>query len=467
MRMRQETFKKSYYIPAFGKSIEIRRNQDIDEDGILGKELLAQYGEDCILEGETKSLIEKIASGEIGGSGTSLTTEQIAAIEKIEGLEASASEIDGSVKSMALTMSIDGDSIAAQNKITTTSTEQSIASGSPFAWGNAFLKGMFKYVKNYGVGGQRTDQLLLRIDTTLQDEANYIHYIIGKNDIIQTVATSTIISNIENIIERTISAGKICVMGTIIPSTTDTVSQIESISRVNQFIIESRAVYTNYIVVDYFTSIVNYSTSQAMTDYTTDGIHPSTHGAFYMGRAFEEAFLNKPIGIYKNITPNATNNFQLATNSQFLGGTIKATGWDIYGSISNSKESLTNNNEVQVINGDGIAGISVTQSIYNGFVAGDKIVGIVEVEVSDVVNLDYLTLAIIARSSSGVVYTNTVFQLASASTIRFPDEKYSIQVEIPSFIIPLNTLRIIPTISAKINGTLKVSKFQIFNHGQA
>jgi len=63
MRMRQETFKKSYYIPAFGKSIEIRRNQDIDEEGILGKELLAQYAEDCILEGETKSIMEKVASG--------------------------------------------------------------------------------------------------------------------------------------------------------------------------------------------------------------------------------------------------------------------------------------------------------------------------------------------------------------------------------------------------------------------
>ena len=94
MRMRQETFKKSYYIPAFGKSIEIRRNQDIDEEGVLGKELLAQYGEDCILEGETKTLMEKVVSGEIGGSGISLTTEQTAAIAKIKGLEASASEID-------------------------------------------------------------------------------------------------------------------------------------------------------------------------------------------------------------------------------------------------------------------------------------------------------------------------------------------------------------------------------------
>ena len=95
MRMRQETFKKSYYIPAFGKSIEIRRNQDIDEEGVLGKELLAQYCEDCILEGETKSLMEKVASGDIGGS--SLTTEQTAAIEKIAGLNSSASEIDLSV----------------------------------------------------------------------------------------------------------------------------------------------------------------------------------------------------------------------------------------------------------------------------------------------------------------------------------------------------------------------------------
>ena len=95
MRMRQETFKKSYYIPAFGKSIEIRRNQDIDEEGVLGKELLAQYGEDCILEGETKSLMEKIVSGDI--SGTSLTTEQTEALGKIDGLEVSASEINNGI----------------------------------------------------------------------------------------------------------------------------------------------------------------------------------------------------------------------------------------------------------------------------------------------------------------------------------------------------------------------------------
>ncbi len=99
MRMRQETFKKSYYIPAFGKSIEIRRNQDIDEDGILGKELLAQYAEDCILEGETKSLMEKVASGDIGGS---LTAEQTAALVKIEGLKASASEIDDVVSNFTI-----------------------------------------------------------------------------------------------------------------------------------------------------------------------------------------------------------------------------------------------------------------------------------------------------------------------------------------------------------------------------
>ena len=107
MRMRQETFKKSYYIPAFGKSIEIRRNQDIDEEGILGKELLAQYGEDCILEGETKSLMEKVASGNIGTNllPDGLTAEQGKeaieqahlskdALGKIEGMQSLGKEID-------------------------------------------------------------------------------------------------------------------------------------------------------------------------------------------------------------------------------------------------------------------------------------------------------------------------------------------------------------------------------------
>ena len=82
MRMRQETFKKSYYIPVFGKSIEIRRNQDIDEDGVLGKELLAQYAEDCILDGETKSLMERVASGALA-SGTVAVEYTIASLKAL------------------------------------------------------------------------------------------------------------------------------------------------------------------------------------------------------------------------------------------------------------------------------------------------------------------------------------------------------------------------------------------------
>lgn len=115
MKMRQEKYKKSYYIPTFGRSVEVRAGQYIDPDGILGKDLLKYYGEDCIMDGDDKSLMEKVASGDIGG--TSLTTEQIAALSKAEvlvdtgltdaellasqlkahelvGLEASASEID-------------------------------------------------------------------------------------------------------------------------------------------------------------------------------------------------------------------------------------------------------------------------------------------------------------------------------------------------------------------------------------
>ena len=98
-KMVQEFSGKAYFLPLpeYGYEVVIKSNQLIDDTSKLGIALLKYYGENVQYEGETKSLMEKVASGEIGGSGTSLTTEQTDAIAKIEGLKASASEIDNGI----------------------------------------------------------------------------------------------------------------------------------------------------------------------------------------------------------------------------------------------------------------------------------------------------------------------------------------------------------------------------------
>ena len=100
----QEFSSKAYFLPLpeYGYEVVIKSNQLIDDTSKLGLALLKYYGENVQYEGETKSLMEKVASGDIGGSGTSLTAEQTVALAKIEGLKASASEIDDVVSNFTI-----------------------------------------------------------------------------------------------------------------------------------------------------------------------------------------------------------------------------------------------------------------------------------------------------------------------------------------------------------------------------
>ena len=63
-KMVQEFSGKAYFLPLpeYGYEVVIKGNQLIDETSKLGKALLKYYGENVQYEGDTKSLMEKIAS---------------------------------------------------------------------------------------------------------------------------------------------------------------------------------------------------------------------------------------------------------------------------------------------------------------------------------------------------------------------------------------------------------------------
>lgn len=96
-KMVQESFETNYFLPkpGYGYDVTIRSNQWIDEDSKLGKALLKYAGENIQYEGATGSVMENLVkSGEVGSS---LTTEQKATLDKLDGIESSASEIDTTV----------------------------------------------------------------------------------------------------------------------------------------------------------------------------------------------------------------------------------------------------------------------------------------------------------------------------------------------------------------------------------
>lgn len=474
MRMRQEKFKKSYYIPAFGKSIEIRRNQEIDEEGILGKELLAQYAEDCILEGETKSLMEKIASGDIGGSGSSLTTEQTAALGKIEGLEALASEIDGSVKRKQNKVILLGDSITARvDGFSGVNFLQRINSYWNIA--NWILDSKFNMIYNAGISGDSTNQMKVRLQADVIDKNPDIVIILGgTNDLISNTGVEKAINNLTSIYNSLLSVGITPVLCTV-PSASTFASESDW-NLLNEFIV-AFAFDNGLRCCDFASSFISVSNTvfpYHVTNATSDGIHPTKVGAYLMGVDMAETLkdlsgITYPTSPFNNSANNIISNTLLTGTTGSIPSGVAPNGWSYNISQVNpditytgSIESGQKNNIYKVVisnTGSNTGEISIQLSITSGFSIGETVKAVVGVDLVSGVGVQLIEPRIYARNSSyaalsGVVCLandNTSYsinELTAGGLIRFPD-----------MTIPDNTVGIVLNIKIRcISGTIRIYK---------
>jgi len=389
------------------------------------------------------------------------TTATLADIDKITGLQSTATIIDNYATIHENTITVDGDSISLLSK---ESNGDLLARGG-FIWGNALLNQPFKYIENFSVSGQRTDEILTRIDTTLATSAKYIFFVMGKNDVLQGKLYSDIVSYITQIFDKTQAAGKIIIMTTIIPSGDDTQTRIDLTTKLNLWIKEQKSIRKNYIVVDSYNAIIDPTTGKSKTNYTADGVHPSALGAYYIGVKFKEALENivTPTDLFTN--NNLADATQIVVNSNFIGGTTVATSWSGAGSnVTYSKDTI-NGKEVQTITGtsDTPADISLSQEITTNFSVDDTLFGIAEVEVTNITALDSLSFGLIANDGSSDLLEKDTLKIDSGDTIRFPNENYKCTMLVDNFVVPASTTKIIPKIFGGINGKIYVKRIQIFN----
>lgn len=388
-------------------------------------------------------------------------------LDDVLSIKSSAIKIDSLATLKANTIVLDGDSIAelngrgdyqiVQNKL------YSLRSQGFFSWGNVLLNQRFKLLKNLGVGGDRTDNLLSRFDITLSYKSKYVLINIGKNDILQGINTSIIIDNFKTIIERIISNGSVAVIATITPNTTSTGTQVNDIFTVNNYLKSLQYTTNDLIILDFYSSIVDTTTGLARTGMLSDGTHPSTRGGYWMGLEIYNKFnsLLLPIDIFDNTNLSDP----LIPNSMMLGSNVgKATGWTstVTGTPIFTKESRSRGMEWQVIQMVTGEVVSFVYTKIGGLPpVGSYVSFFVEYEVdSAATNIDGVYCSVLAYKSdwSAVNNTSVGLQLDSNLTIRSEDTPTKGIIYCPAMIISSLDGILNFQIRAKLNGKIRIGR---------
>ncbi|BCW79021.1 GDSL-type esterase/lipase family protein [Arthrobacter sp. NicSoilC5] len=187
------------------------------------------------------------------------------------------------------TAALFGDSITARNfgGWTPASGETTIYNDSRgwFHHANNLLGHPFDLVKNAGVGGNTTTQMLARITdiTAINPLPAWLLGLGGINDQ-GALNPALTISNLKAIFTKAFDAGyKRIVWGTITPDAGNT-GQRWTIDQVNDWLKAYAAVTPNFILVNWNEAFLDPTNGNPRTGYTSDGLHPAPLGAAVMGQ---------------------------------------------------------------------------------------------------------------------------------------------------------------------------------------
>lgn len=300
----------------------------------------------------------------------------------------------------APTVVIVGDSITAQNG-RQDATEPRVLDRGYFNWANALLGQAFSLTANTGAGGERTDQILARLDRdVIARKPEWAFVLAGANDLAQNVPTSTTWSNLTQIWGK-LNASGIRVVALTIPRTV-TMTNASEHTRLN-LLIRTEGPKLGVIVSD---------VAAAYSDpvpFTVDGIHPSARGALQMGQRLA-ATLRPLVTTF----PSVAGATRLTGTKGTLAGTkgVVADGWTLTrdgaaGDVVGAKVRRPDG-EWQEVNIDpGAVAASLYRNVTTGWKAGDTVVAVAEVEVlPGTTGLTSLQLQFTARTG-GTTYASS------------------------------------------------------------
>jgi lysophospholipase L1-like esterase len=318
------------------------------------------------------------------------------------------------------------------------------------AWGTGQK---LRLIRNAGIAGNRSDQMLARFDTDVAPyNPSIVTLLAGANDISQNIALSVFQDNIKQIVDKITSINAVPVLCTILPRTPSATYG----ARVSQWNAWLKAyALTNGIAIIDFNSILTDPTTGAILFDSGDGLHPSQAGYQAMGdyaASVLKPLLREwnPILPVSNVDPN-----NLLANGLMITDTTpadgRADGWSTYGSgVTYTLEAGVSpvlGNWQKCVNT--VAGAGITKSVSTGWSVGDKVAFIGRFDTDGA----SFIAQILATSAAGGPYLRTVGTITTA--VRNG-------VFYGEFIVPAGTTALETRITGGI-GTHKLAQFGLYN----
>jgi lysophospholipase L1-like esterase len=268
-----------------------------------------------------------------------------------------------------------GDSITQSAWQNSTQTQ-----GSSFPlYAQALSAGRILAVRNAGVSGERSDQMLARFDADITPyKPNAVVVTAGRNDIAQAVTLATFRTNMIAIFDKVRAIGAIPVIGLIPPVNTgaDKPTTIKWNTWLRYY-----AAANGIIVLDFYTLLVDPANGSYAAAYNTDGTHPSVTGYVAMGQLTVDKLApllpawGPPLAVDNGDTAQLyASNPVLLTDTNADG---VPDGWFAYGGSSGYAHALVTDSAVpgklMRITQTANASLRAIQRSFTAFAVGDKV----------------------------------------------------------------------------------------------
>lgn len=353
-----------------------------------------------------------------------------------------------------------------------------IKPNSPWTWAVAALGQRFKVLKNAGIGGETTAQILARFDadvTTLNP--GWVHILAGTNDM--GSGTSGAKANIIAMLDKADKAGIKAIIGTIPPRISSSYSGTMKADtlELNRWIMALARTRPNVILADYFSALAdtsgNFRATIAGWNPTSDGVHLSATGGFATGIVLANALKEITTPAYP-FAPVAGAGLNLLNYADFSQGASNAapTGWTVGGSgaaaavwSTPARADLPGTpwRQVVIANGGGSISLSNNANIgTNGLAVGDTVNAYLEYDVSELdpaaaSGSQAFHLAI--KFWNGSSYTST---LSSLESFNSPNLARSGALFVPDVTVPTDTTVVTTEITIVGGGTYKLGRCGLY-----
>lgn len=142
-------------------------------------------------------------------------------------------------------------------------------------------------VLNYGVAGETSSQIRLRIDDALKLNPRYIIVLAGVNDIFQGVPVKEVANNLQSMYRQAQGRNIMPVAATVLPFDKATPDQAKAIDKLNAWI-EKAADKMNIPIADLNAAVRDPKNPHQLSS-SPDGLHPDIGGYRKMGLALMDA----------------------------------------------------------------------------------------------------------------------------------------------------------------------------------